>query len=247
MEAVSGPVRLGTRWQRTRARHSLQRQIDEFAGRASRPDVTVWRVQPIVEVCPATSYPAWRNARERAWKRDGNRHSVRTWPLRIGGDELAAALLMQSHGGHRRGEPAEIAIPTFAHGVPSGGHDIEHPYEPLTLALLVGWIKLALADEHHAALLAHPLIDVIARCPSLASRAISASTGRARRASLTSVLAVTDKSELGRLAAAPRRVVSASEAVRCESPGRRDQEARWYGTSTGRGSTLRVAGCAGCL
>ena len=61
------------------------------------------------------NYPAWRKARERAWKRDGNKHSVRTWPLRIGGDELAAVLLMQSHGGHRRGQPAEIAIPTFAH------------------------------------------------------------------------------------------------------------------------------------
>ena len=162
---MSGPVRLGTRWQRLRARHSLQRQVDELAGRTSRPDVTVWRVQPIVEVCSAMNYPAWRKARERAWKRDGNRHSVRTWPLRIGGDELAAVLLMQSHGGHRRGEPAEIAIPAFAHGVPSRGHNIEHPYEPLALALLVSWIRLALADEQHAALLAPPLIDLIGRVP----------------------------------------------------------------------------------
>jgi hypothetical protein len=165
VRAVSAPVRLGSRWRRSRARNRLQRQVDELAARASRPDVIVWKVQPIVEVCPAMNYPAWRSARERAWKRDGNRHSVRTWPLRIGGDELAAVLLMQSHGGHRRGEPAEIAIPTFAHGVPSGGHDIEHPYEPLALALLVSWIKLALADERNAALLAPPLIDLIGRVP----------------------------------------------------------------------------------
>ena len=111
------------------------------------------------------NYPAWRNARERAWKRDGNRFTVRTWPPRIGDGELAAALLMQSHGGSRPGQPAEISVPTFAHGLPARGNDIEQPYEPLTLALLVGWIKLALADEHHAALLAPPLIDVIGRVP----------------------------------------------------------------------------------
>ena len=55
--------------------------------------------------------------------------------------------------------------PGFAHGFPARGHDVEHPYEPLALALLVSWIKLALADERHAALLAPPLIDLIGRVP----------------------------------------------------------------------------------
>ena len=114
---MSGPVRLGTRWRRSRARRSLQRQIAELAGRASQPGVTVWRPQPVVEVCTATDYPAWRNARERAWKRDGNRYSVRTWPERITEGELAAVLLMQSHSGQSREQPAEIAVPTFARGL----------------------------------------------------------------------------------------------------------------------------------
>jgi hypothetical protein len=127
--------------------------------------VTVWRAQPVVEVCSATHYPAWRKARERAWKRDGNRYSVHGWPERIAEGELAAVLLMQSHGGHRRGQPAEIAAPGFAHGFPPRGHDVEHPYEPLALALLVSWIKFALADERHAALLGPPLIDLIGRVP----------------------------------------------------------------------------------
>jgi len=125
----------------------------------------VWRVQPVVEVCTAIDYPTWRTARERAWKRDGNRYSVRTWPARIMEGELAAVLLMQSHGGHQRGQSAEIAVPAFAHGIPARGHDVEQPYEPLALALLVGWMKLALADEHQAALLAPPLIDLIGRVP----------------------------------------------------------------------------------
>jgi hypothetical protein len=72
---------------------------------------------------------------------------------------------MQSHGGARPGQPAEVAVPTFAHGLPARGNDIGQPYEPLTLALLVGWIKLALADERHAALLAPPRIDLIGRVP----------------------------------------------------------------------------------
>jgi hypothetical protein len=95
----------------------------------------VWRAQPVVEVCAATHYPAWRKARERAWKRDGNTHSVQGWPERIAEGELAAVLLMQSHGGQRRGQPAEIAAPGFARGFPARGHDVEHPDEPLALAL----------------------------------------------------------------------------------------------------------------
>jgi hypothetical protein len=54
--------------------------------------------------------------------------------------------------------------------------------------MMVGRVKLALADEDDPSLLAPPLIDLIGRCPSLASRAISASTGRSSRASRASVL-----------------------------------------------------------
>jgi len=110
-------------------------------------------------------YPAWRKARERAWKRDGDRYSVQTWLHGIADGELAAVLLMQSHGGHWRGQPAEIAVPSFAHGFPARGHDIEQPYEQLALALLMGWMNLAVADERNTALLAPPLIDLIGRVP----------------------------------------------------------------------------------
>jgi hypothetical protein len=156
--------------------------------------VAVWRVQAVVEVCTAMDYPAWRKARERAWKRDGNRYSVHTWPDRITEGESAAVLLMQSHGGKSRGHPAEIAVPTFAHGVPARGHDIERPYEPLALSLLVGWIKLALADERHAARWRRRSSTWSAGCPGLASRATSASTGRSSQASRPSVLGVADGS-----------------------------------------------------
>ena len=165
MRTVSAPVRLGTRWRRSRARNSLQRQVNELAARASQPERSVWKIQPIVEVCGAIDYPAWRKARERAWKRDGNRYSVRTWPERIAEGELAAVLLMQSHSGHWKGQPAEIAVPSFARGFPARGRDIEHPYEQLAVALLMGWLNLAVADERHTALLAPPLIDMIGRIP----------------------------------------------------------------------------------
>lgn len=109
---MSAPVRLGTRWRRSRARNSLQRQVNELAARASQPERSVWKIQPIVEVCGAIDNPAWRKARERVWKRDGNRYSVRTWPERIAEGELAAVLLMQSHSEHWKGQPAEIAVPS---------------------------------------------------------------------------------------------------------------------------------------
>ena len=64
---------------------------------------------------------------------------MRTWPERITEGELAAVLPMQSHSGHARGQPAEIAVPTFRARDSAPGPDIEHPYEPLTLALLVSW------------------------------------------------------------------------------------------------------------
>ena len=149
MRTVSAPVRLGTRWRRSRARNSLQRQVNELAARASQPERSVWKIQPIIEVCGAIDYPAWRKARERAWKRDGNRYSVHTWPERIAEGELAAVLVMQSHSGHWKGQPAEIAVPSFARGFPARGRDIEHPYEQLAVALLMGWLNLAMADQRH--------------------------------------------------------------------------------------------------
>ena len=115
------------------------------------------------------------------------------WPERIPEGEPAAVLLMQSHGGHRREQPAEIAAPTFAHGVPAPGPDIEQPDEPFALALLIGWMKLALADEHQAALLAPPLIDVIGRVPKPRTPRDLSTPGRSSRASPTSVLAVADE------------------------------------------------------
>ena len=111
------------------------------------------------------NYPAWRKARERAWNRDGNRHSVHTWPLQIGGTSWRRCCSCSPTAGTGEGSRPRSRIPTFAHGVPPRGHDIEHPYEPLALALLVSWIRLALADEQHAALLAPPLIDLIGRVP----------------------------------------------------------------------------------
>ena len=225
---MSGPVRLGTRWRRSRARTSLQRQVSELADRASPPGVTVWRVPPVVEVCTAIDYPAWRNARGAPGSATATGTQVRTctWPERIPEGELAAVLLIQSHGGHWRGQPAEIAVPTFSHGVPAPGPDIEHPYEPLALALLIGWMKLALADQHQAALLAPPLIDVIGRVPKPRSRATSASPGRSSRASPTSLLAVTDEA---RPAPATRscstnRTKPASNSTR---PGRTPTSSTW--------------------
>jgi hypothetical protein len=101
----------------------------------------------------------------RAWNRDGNRHSTQTWPARIAEGELAAALLMESHSGHWKGQPAEIAAPSFAHGFPARGREIERPYEQLALALLTLWMNLAVADGPDTALLAPPLIDLIGRVP----------------------------------------------------------------------------------
>lgn len=145
----------------------MQRGVAELAARAEQPDVTTWRVQPIVEVCTAGHYAAWRKARERAWRADGGKWSTRHWPNRLVSGELAAALLPQSHGGHYRGQPAEIPTPIFSHSLPVKGGDVEELYDPLVLGLLAGWMRLALNDagRAHGALLAPPLVDLVGRSP----------------------------------------------------------------------------------
>jgi hypothetical protein len=155
---------------RRRARRELQRVIERLAERATEPDVTVWRVQPVVEVCGAAHYVTWRSARTRRWKRDGGKWTTNSWPDRLREPQSAAVLLPQSYGGRWRGQPAEIALPVFASRTPKSGRDIEHPYEVHVLALMLRWASFVgddanSANRSHAALLALPLVDLIGRRP----------------------------------------------------------------------------------
>ena len=108
----AGPVRVTSPWRRGRARRKLQRGVRDLAAKATRERATAWRVQPIVEVCTDAHYTAWRNARERAWKRDGGKFSTRTWPERLIPGEWGGVLLPQSHGGHYRGQPTRSRRPS---------------------------------------------------------------------------------------------------------------------------------------
>jgi len=168
VKGLDRPVRVSSRWRRRRVRRELQRAVEELAERADRPGVTVWRVQPVIEICAAEHYPAWRKAREKAWRREHTQFSTRTWPERLMPAELAGALLPQSHGGHYRGQPAEIAMPVFSHSPPPPqAADFETPYEPLVLGLTAGWVRMTRADPaaENAVLLAPPLVDLIGRRP----------------------------------------------------------------------------------
>ncbi len=170
MRPLTGPVPLGSPRRRRRARRELQQAIEQLADRAQQPGVTVWRVQPVIEVCGAAHYAAWRRARARAWKRDKSGWHTNAWPDRLLEPQSAAVLLPQSHGGRWRGAPAEIALPLFTSGTPKPGRDIQHPYEVHALALLLRWTSFAADDTNqanlaHGALLAPPLIDLIARRP----------------------------------------------------------------------------------
>jgi len=83
------PVRVSSRWRRRTVRHELQRAVDELAARAHRPAVTIWHVQPVIEICTAEHYPAWRKAREKTWRRERTQFNTRTWPQRLTPTELA--------------------------------------------------------------------------------------------------------------------------------------------------------------
>ena len=94
------------------ARHSLAaltgtEQPAAAGHRARSPRITTRRDRVARAAGPRglrrDPLPAWRKARERAWKRDGNTYSAHSWPGRIAEGELAAVLLMQSHGGHGEG------------------------------------------------------------------------------------------------------------------------------------------------
>jgi hypothetical protein len=168
MNGLDRPVRVRSAWRRRGVRRELQHAIDELAGRAERAGATVWRVQPVVEICPAEHYPAWRQARERTWRRERTDFHTRTWPERLTPTAIAGVLLPQSHGGHYRGRPAEIAMPVFSHSPPPPtAKDFQQPYEPLVLGLIAGWARMALADPagENAVLLAPPLVDLIGTRP----------------------------------------------------------------------------------
>lgn len=125
-------------------------------------------MQPVVDVCAAERYPARRQAREKSCRREGAQYSTRTWPNRLVPSELAGVPLPQLHGGHYRGQPAEIALPLFSCGTPPPpDRDFEHPYEPLVLRLIAGWAEMTREDpaDQHAVLLAPPLVDLIASRP----------------------------------------------------------------------------------
>jgi hypothetical protein len=167
---VTGPMPMDSPRRRRRARRQLARALQRLADRAAELDVTVWRIQPVVEVCGAGHYVAWRAARSRAWKRDGAKWTTNTWPERLHEPQSAAVLLPQSHGGHWRGQPAEIALPVFASGPVRTGRDVEHPYEVHVLALMLSWASIAVdetngSNRFHGALLAPPLVDLIGRRP----------------------------------------------------------------------------------
>jgi hypothetical protein len=95
-----GPVGVRSRRRRRRLRGELERAVDELAGRTDRAGVTVWRVQPVIEICTAESYPTWRSAPERAWRHERTQFSTRTWPDRLNPIAIAGVFLPQSHGGH---------------------------------------------------------------------------------------------------------------------------------------------------
>jgi len=165
---VTGPVPLESPRRRRRARRELQRVIGRLADRVTEPDVMVWRVQPVIEVCGPAHYVRWRGARARRWKRDGGEWTTDSWPDRLHEPQSAAVLLPQSHGGRWRGKPAEIALPLFASGTPKTGRDLEHPYEVHVLALMLRWASLVVDDTNgapQAALLAPPLVDLIGSRP----------------------------------------------------------------------------------
>ncbi len=169
MRALERPVKLRSPRQRRRSGQELERAVGELADRANTPGLEVWRVQPIVEVAAPESYQAWRQARERRWRRERVSYTSRSWPARLQPGELAGVLLPQLHGGSYRGRPAEVAQPIFAHGdTPKPDRDYERPYEPLVLRVALTWAWLVLEEEPpaNAVLLAPPLVDLITRWPA---------------------------------------------------------------------------------
>src|SRR5450755_2325851 len=81
---------------------------------------------------------------------------------------IAGVLLPQSHGGHHRGRPAEVALPVFSCVTPpQPDRDFERPYEPLVLALTAAWSRMPPEDRsaEQAGRLAPPLVDLLGGRP----------------------------------------------------------------------------------
>jgi hypothetical protein len=166
--ALEPATRIDTRRRRRKARKRLQNALLELEERTHLPEVKVWRIQPVLEVCLyARHYAAWRRGRERAWKRDGPYWTTQRWPEKLPDGMIAGVLLPQSHSGRFRGAPAEILMPFIAVHAPLIVSDLEEPYDSLVLGLLTRWACTAANTRPigDTMLLAPPLVDVIAPKP----------------------------------------------------------------------------------
>jgi hypothetical protein len=128
----------------------------------------VLELQPLMQVIAPSGYPAFREAREQAWRRQGGTWTTRHWPADLADDNVGVLLLPLPAGrvGVAAGKhPRVAASPMFT----AGRATMESGYHDACLTLLTSWV--CQPGPGLTARLAPPVIEVTQR-RGLTARAV---------------------------------------------------------------------------
>lgn len=138
----------------------LDRGLAELSRRTALPAVQALVIQLLVQVCGPEGYVTWREAREKAWRRQGGLWSAAAWPERLEDAGSGALLLPLAAGrvGLAVGEqPRAVADPVFMAGTAPRNCS----FEDLALGLVTTWATNR--SDAVTAVLAPPVLEVVSR------------------------------------------------------------------------------------
>jgi hypothetical protein len=138
----------------------LERGLHRLSRLAELPEGRALEVQLVVQVCNSESYPAFREARHKAWRREGGVFNTTAWPAHLDRAEYGVLLLPLAAG--RPGlavgrHPEPVADPVFGTGVPQR----RAGFEELPLIAITRWVIDP--GQKLPALLAPPVLEVVTR------------------------------------------------------------------------------------
>lgn len=158
--SFTGTFRIASKRDRRRMLRHLSYGLARLEARTGQPCVKVLPVQLVAQVCGSTSFPSWREAREKTWRREGGVYTTRGWPAQLPVDHCAVVLLPLPAGRistSAKDHPPLLATPTFTHGPAAK----DAGYNDALLGLVTKWVVNPSVGV--SAWLAPPIVETVVR------------------------------------------------------------------------------------